>query len=187
MTRISIAAMTAVLLGAPRAQDPPAERPDGETSRFIFFAVFEGLVEDGAPDAVVDRILQKNDKGAYRHFVPGCPICLPTINACLAYQLRDRFDEGWKGDPYGAGPGLPEELAKLLKGESIQELRQGIERLVSRYVDRRCELLRLTEAERAGVRSAIEAGRKQGMKLIGQTDMKECPSCDGAFKAVEGE
>ena len=57
-----------------------------EVHRFIFYAVLEGLYDDGVSNGDVDRILLKGEKEYYFHFVYACPVCTPTIDALLTLK-----------------------------------------------------------------------------------------------------
>lgn len=154
------------------AQD--AEVPDSERTRFLFFAILEGLWEDGA-----DRLLII--KGGDRsHFVTKCPICTPVSHAFKVYG------ESSDVPIYASrGPGLPKELEDGLKSEKREERLKAIELLVKRYVDRRFDRLRMTEAQNAAMRQLLEEGRKSGMSMKAKSFGPACPSCEGAFKPAK--
>ena len=150
-----------------------------EFNRFIFFAVLEGLYEDGVPKEVVDRILQKGDR--YTHFVYACPICTPVVEAFRAFSMRGEYHYSWK-DEDGAylGRTLPEELLKTLKDPSIEVFRDGMEKLIRRFLRRRMDLLRFTADDRNAFSEAMEMGRKEGMSSLPASNpgLKKCPSCE---------
>ena len=58
--------------------------------QMVFFAVLEGLYRDGVSSADVDVFLRKdkNEKGieGYIHFVYGCSICMPALDAFRSYR-----------------------------------------------------------------------------------------------------
>ena len=96
-----------------RPMGPALQQPDGadrkhladEFDRMIFYAVLEGLYEDGVSNEAVDIVLLKDPtSGSYAHFVYGCPICAPTIDAFRMYRARPQFYSR-KGitDTYGTG------------------------------------------------------------------------------------
>jgi hypothetical protein len=152
-----------------------------DLNRFLFFAVLEGLIVDGVPDETVARVLEQKD-GRYVNFVYACGICGPTIEALKAYALREEFYYARKGDPLVGKAELPAGIARLLAHSEAVKRREGIERLVNRYVERRFQELRYTEAESKPVRLALEEAKKRGgvMSPEQQADLKECPSCKGA-------
>src|SRR5260221_7841590 len=85
--------------------------------RLVFFAVLQGLYEDGVSDEVVNSIVPADKKGRekMRHsFVLDCPLCQPAYEAFCAYQSRPRFlDEG------KLGKGLPEKTVEGLMSKKI--------------------------------------------------------------------
>jgi len=178
----SLALVFALLATA--APDGDRTKPLGpyDRNRFLFFAVLEGLVEDGVPSETVERILEQKD-GRYVNFVYACQICHPTIDALRAYAMRDRFYYGHKGDPLVGKPALPVEIQVLLDHTgSVNKRREGIEKLVNRYVERRFKELRYTEAEAKPIRDALALAKKEGGVMLTRlpTELKECPSCRGA-------
>jgi hypothetical protein len=179
------AAMLAAVLVLPPAprQEPAQDRP--EFDRFLFFAVLEGLMEDGVSDEAVRRILETDPKGAYVNFVYSCPVCHPVVEAFRVYGKRHDWYHGRKGDPY-LGKALPGDLAAALASPERSKVRGGLQKLVTRYVEGHLKRLRLTQEEASRRRAAIEDGRKKGMgmlQLLPVPEMKECPSCEGAFAA----
>jgi hypothetical protein len=165
--------------------------PDGDRSkplegrdltRFLFFAMLEGLVADGVPDQTVERVLERTEEGDYVNFVYACDICTPTIEALTAYAKRGDFYYSRKGDALVGESTLPAELRGLLDHADAAKRREGIEKLVNRYVERRFKELRYTEAEAQPVRNALVVAKKRGgvMRPAIQADLKECPSCKGA-------
>jgi hypothetical protein len=155
--------------------------PEGrDLNRFIFFAVLEGLVAESVPDETVAKILEQKD-GRYVHFVYACGICTPTIEALRAYAMRGQFYHARKGDPLAGKPALPADLQGLLDHPEAEKRREGIEKLVNRFIERRFEELRYTEAERTPMRSALLQERKRAAGMLArQPDLKDCPSCRGA-------
>lgn len=170
--------ISALLLCAAVQQAKPREIPDPERRRFIFLSVLEGCLEDGVPDKLVERILeQKNNQ--YVNFVYACPLCHPAIDAFRAFSMREQFYYGYKGDPYQVPCALPGELS------DPKEMREGLEKLIQRWIGGRLNRCRLDEAERGAWKSAIERGRKEGMgmllKIPPPPGMTRCPTCEGSF------
>lgn len=164
-------------------QDQPRQISAVEFRRFIFFAVLEGLFEDGVPNKLVERVLEADAKGAYVNFVYGCPICMPAVEAFRAFATRwDTFYYAQKGESYFHGPSVPDDIAKVLDDSDAAKRRAGLQKLIERHVKRRMDLLHLDEGERKAWRAAIEGGRKKGMELLQaqKLDLKQCPTCDGA-------
>ena len=71
------------------------EGPNSEFRQFIFFAVVEGLYEDGVSSETVDLIIPYND--FYEHFIYGCSMCMPTYDALTLYRGRDSSSVGSHG------------------------------------------------------------------------------------------
>jgi hypothetical protein len=166
---------------------------DDEVGRALFFAALEGLYEDGVDDAVVERVIELDPAtNGPRHFVPGCPICLPTFDAFRTYRARPPF-HGRKIEANTFGPGLDEALRRRLLDADDAVFAAALEELVQRWTTRRLELLRLDDAERARWSIELAERRKRGMEvLLGARSnpsagafaaMRSCPSCDGAAGA----
>src|SRR5687767_13620780 len=69
------------------------ERPvtNEERTRFLFHAIYEGLIEDGAQPGSVKAILDKRNEW----FIPRCPICDSVFTAFQAYFMYSE-NHGWK-------------------------------------------------------------------------------------------
>ena len=153
----------------------------------IFFGVLEGLYRDGASNEAVDAILRQDDKGGYIHFVYGCPICTPALDALLVYRKRAKFTP--KKGPYvdTLGDGLPKATMKRLLGAEPKERLDAIHGLIAEWVGSRLRLMRLTEQEQRHWRQLLEVGRKRGMSLLGGdksfAGSNTCAVCDGANDA----
>ncbi len=155
-------------------------------NRFLFFAVFEGACEDALPDAAVKAALEMDEKGRYRHFVYACPVCSPVVEGLRAYAMRHEICFSRKGDPLldESVPSPVADLAANLAGGDPAAKGAALKSLVERWVNRRMDRLRLTDAERAEWRHTMEVGRKKGMGLLPRSEgfeHKSCPSCDGAW------
>lgn len=172
----------------PPAVVEPAASPGSST---IFYAVLEGLYDEGVGNDDVD-ILLRADKATQRlvHFVPGCPLCLPTIDALRLYRLRPKF-YGLKGEPDSFGDGLPERERTLLRG-SDDEQRQVLQAFVERSLQRRMASLRLTAAERTQWELVLHEMREKGTMLLRAAQShdasvlggaKGCAACDGLHAA----
>jgi hypothetical protein len=173
-------ALAPVLLAAPAPQQR-ARKFEGD--HWIFFAVLEGLFADGVPDEIVAKILEPEEKGGrHANFVYGCGICNPSLEAFRAYLARHKYAYGRKGDMVGE-PALPAELTSLLSDTTAEARRAGLHLLIQRYVQRRAQLLRLTEQERTGLMDDFAERRKQGMEMLRSAKLpwKECPSCEGTY------
>ncbi len=172
-------------VAGPRQADP--------TFRTVFFAVLEGLYDDGASNEFVDLVLREDpESGGAMHFVGGCPLCAPSLAAFRVYRARAPLG-GKGGDTFGAG--VDEALVAGMRSDDMDRRLDVVETLVARYVARRLASLRLTEAEMAEWRVRMAEGRKrgegflramQGQKRAGAfTDQDRCGACDGANGALD--
>jgi hypothetical protein len=169
-----------VLLAAPA---PQQRARTFEGDHWIFFAVLEGLFTDGVPDEIVVKILEPEEKGGrYANFVYACGICNPSLEAFRAYLARHKYAYARKGDMVGE-PNLPAEVTSLLSDAAPEARRAGLHLLIQRYVQRRVDLLRLTEQERIGLMRDFTERRKQGMEMLRSAKLpwRECPSCEGTY------
>jgi hypothetical protein len=179
-----------------------AEPPFDERFQFLYFATIEGAHADGLTDAETDRILLRadNGKGAHLHFVYACPICMPVINALLAYRTRPPWF-GYKifGHPAEhrtMGAGLSAELRQQLASDDQGTRLKAVNTLVARWVERRLTMMNLTPEQRKKWEQRFEDGRKEGMKMLvdfrqqgndslkagapGFTTFDECAACNAA-------
>jgi hypothetical protein len=165
---------------------------DEEHERGIFFAVLEGLYEDGVNNEVVDAILAVDpDTGYPANFVWACPICMPALNAANSYRARISFvGKKLHRDTFGAG--LEESRRAAILGDDGDRRRAAIQELVEGWIMRRLDRARLTESERADWTRAMEEGRKLGMEYLeayrslggSYAEMKGCPFCDAGVEAA---
>ncbi len=165
------------------------EADPGPFHKTVFFAVLEGLYEDGVATEDVEAIL-RIDAGTKRlaNFVPGCPICNPARDAFEVYRARPKW-RGYKGLVDTLGRGLDKATRAAIRSEDPATQFPAIEGLVREWVGRRLATFRLTEAEREGYAQAFEEMRKQGMSAIDggvPAAMKSCAICDGAFGGAGG-
>lgn len=169
---------------------PAAFAPEssGPYEEHIFFAVLEGLYHDGVSNEIVDRILAKDEVTGYpANFVWACPACMPAYNAFRVYRDRTTF-QGEKIPRDRFGPGLAPEKAERLTAVDVPVAQVALEELISGWMDRRMESLRLTEDERSEWRNEMEGRRKLGMSFLAgyrnlggsYASMKTCPICEGA-------
>lgn len=164
------------------------ERPD--ISGLVFFGVLEGLYRDGVPNEAVDSILLCDpESGRYLHFVYGCPLCTPALDALRTYRNRAPF-YARKAFRDTFGPGLAPETLERLASEDIQVRLSAIEELVRSWVSRRLEGMRFTPEEHAQWSTALALGRKIGMSQLpssarvpGRALVNTCAICDAATGA----
>jgi hypothetical protein len=175
----------------PQVIDPTA------CSQLVFFAVLEGLYEDGVSTDDVERILAVDPRTKQprfsEHFVDACPLCMPAFDAFQLYRSRPMF-YGRKDSIDKFGPGLELILAKKLHSDQKADLLEAIQALVNRWVSRRLDSMRLTKDEREQWTAVIEEGRKRGMTNLQQgqagnrneyVGWKGCAICDGTAGACQ--
>ena len=150
----------------------PQDHDFEDRARFITFAIFEGLWEDGV-DPELARGLSKQDDPIY---VYKCPICMPVAHG---FQILSAAPPPMYGSQ---GNAFPADIAAQLKAVDLPTRKKGLEALVKRYVERRFERLNLSEAESKRMRKLLEEGRASGATMKEKKDTT-CPSCDGAAKA----
>lgn len=159
------------------AQDSRKAPSEAELNRFVFFAVLEGAYEDGIGPDALDVILKKNEKGEYSNFIYECPICTPSVEAFRAFAQRQSYYYGRKGEAY-FGP-ASEETRKLMKeivaGGQSDRYNKALDALMKRYISRRLDSLKLSDADRAVWLKALKVGQE---KMKNTYD--HCPWCAGA-------
>jgi len=177
----------------------PRQRPQvigpASCSQLVFFAVLQGLYEDGVSTEDVNRILAVDPRTQQsqfqEHFVGACPLCLPAFDAFVLYRSRPRFHQR-KDDADTFGPGLDPILAKKLHSDAKADQLEAIQTMVNRWVIRRLEIMRLTKDEREQWIAVIEEGRRKGMGQLQQAQAanqneylgwKGCAICDGTAAA----
>jgi hypothetical protein len=162
------------LLLASCASPPPRPPTEVDRGRFLYFALLEGLWEDGAPAEALKPLLA----APRDHFVPKCPVCTPVTQALADYA--NTTDIAVYG---GRGKGFPPEIEIALRSGVRDERRRGLESLVARYVDRRFERVRMTSGERFLMKALIDEGRQDGMSMMEPGFGPACPSCSGATRS----
>ena len=202
--RMIIAALVAVAVGggtmAVLAKGGNSKRRAAARSsvdqhyRVVFFSVLEGLYDDGVSNKTVDLVIRQDPTtGGAMHFVPGCPLCMPALDAFRAYRRRPGFSMKGTGDTFGSG--LEPELLSEFKSEQMEDRVEAVYVLVQRYVRRRLDEMRLTSDERRRWLRGMAERRKKGMYMLkvlqeagtagAFTGMKRCGVCDAARGACE--
>lgn len=192
-----VVAVPAALGGGAPAFDPAAGPPDEEgfdpVHRTIFHAVLEGLYEDGVSTELVKVMLEQDGKsGMPLHLVYSCPICDPVLDALRVYEHRTNFHyKGRRDDTFGAG--MPKEIAADFRSGDRKRQFAAMQKSIDRWVSARLDLMRLTDAERAQWKQALEERRKKGMESMKKlqssgayANTEKCPVCDGANDAAGG-
>jgi hypothetical protein len=183
--------------GSPVAQDPaPAAaepRRKVDMGHEIFYATLEGLYVDGVDNGTVDRVLAADD-GEWQHFVYGCPTCIYVLEAFRHYRARPDF-VSFKHGGNTWGKGLSDAERRAFRSDDLKVRLQALHELVQSWLDRRMDLLRLTDDERRRWGGELRERSKKGMELLrsmqeagrmkawGDTD---CPSCEGAVAGSMG-
>lgn len=189
-TLISAAlAVTFVSLLAADGPRPAAEKPPAVTDwkadpacRLVFFAVLQGLYEDGVSDAVVASIVPPDKAGReqMRHsFVLDCPLCQPAYEAFRAYQARPRFLGEEK--PAALGKGLDEKTVEGLMSKAVSTRLITLRGPMKRWVEARLVAMKLDPAEREKWWADVAARAGQGT-----TTLRGLIGTDPAYKAWSG-
>ena len=165
---------SAVALLLASCASPTTPLTEVDRGRFLYFAVLEGLWEDGAPADALRPLLA----APREHFVPKCPLCTPVTQALQDYV--NTTDIAVYG---GRGRGFPPEIERALRGAAREERRRGLESLVARYVDRRFERVRMSSGERFVMKALIDEGKQDGMSMMEPGFGQACPSCTGATRS----
>jgi hypothetical protein len=191
------------------ARNPTRENPDDASkytreTRLIFYAVLEGLYEDGVAGEALDLIVPDpqgmtiKDHPEQTNFVYACPLCMPAFDAFRLYAARSPF-YGQKGTDYNTfGPGLSDEMVERLKG-APQERREVIQELMRKWVQTRLDGMALSDAERAGIEENLKEMKERGEETLkgfqegrnGEfyaeeyADWKKCAICSGVVPAEE--
>lgn len=180
-------------------ENPPDPSKFPFEQRLIFHAVLEGLYEDGVSGEALERLIPDpesmwvDDEPEKTNFVYACPICMPTFDALQLYQSRRPF-YGQKGTKYNTfGAGLSEEWVSRLTAAPA-ERRDAVQELVHRWVKRRIDRMKLTDAERASIEENLVRMKKEGESQLQQfqeggngnwfaaqyVNWKKCAACEGA-------
>lgn len=172
----------------PESAREPVGNPGDAVARFIFMAVLDGCYNDGVQTEVA-QVLTRIDKttNTPENFVYACPVCMPAFDALALYRDRPKF-YAMKGEPDTFGPGLPDELYKKLVSDTAATRQNAWTELLHRWIERRMDLLRLSQDERAKLHLELVVRMKKGTSLLESykqsgkpspyLKMSSCPSCD---------
>jgi hypothetical protein len=165
-----------VLLSLSSARSLQSENPEDETKyhrefRLIFFAVLEGLYEDGVAGEALELIIPDergmmiDDAPEKTNFVYACPICTPTFDALRLYKSRSPFyaQKSTKFNTFGLG--VSDEVMKELRG-TPQQRRNAIEKLINKWIQKRLNNTKLTDCEREQIEKNLSSMRKKGEKML---------------------
>ena len=164
---------------------------DQQCERAIFFAVLEGLYADGVASEDAAIFVASDELGRAQHFVPGCPICTPAVDAVNVYLARPPLRRKVFVDTFGPGLGADERAA--LRSPFLDERVAAIEGHVARWMERYLERMRLSPEELSEWQNALESRRKTGMAMLfagreapditALGALQRCAFCDGANAA----
>ena len=184
--RILLIAALAFTMGAPttanerdkaKVQEKSALVKDWKTDpacRLVFFAVLQGLYEDGVSDEVVNSIVPPDKKGRekMRHsFVLDCPLCQPTYEAFCAYQSRPRFLEEDKASSLGKG--LDAKTVEGLMSKTVSTRLITLRRPIKRWVETRLVSMKLDTGERKKWWDEVSARANQGTATLRGLTVKD--------------
>lgn len=179
-----------LLCATTRAQTPT----DNEFQQFVFFAVLEGLFQQGLPDATVDRLLQRDmQTGQPYLFVYACPICHPTYDALSLYRSRRPFygDKGSRRD--FAVQADPKMLARLNSDDPAVRA-DAFGDLVQTFIARKVASSRWSQAEAEAWGLKFEQAKQEGERHLQDYKaaknstyrwMKSCSMCRGASQGAK--
>ena len=167
-------ALLAVLAVLPQAEQKKAPTRE-DMHRFLLFAVFEGLWEDGADPA----ILKELRKNPFEYFVPKCLSCDPVRQGFDVYLASPK--SALSNDCKGAG--LPKDLSDDLKNPDRKARMEWLRKLNERYVNRRFDRVKMSPQDREVIETFLQEGRKQGMAAKDDSFGAYCPSCEGALRS----
>ena len=157
---------------APAADDRRAgfER-FGPAYQFVFFSVLEGLYQDGATQADVDRVLmRRSPEHGLEHFIYSCPICTAVQLAIELYGQRPDYsmykaqshpDHAFDHTTFGAG--FAHDVLNGLNSDDVTLRLRTVHGLVTEWIERRMTAMNLTAPQRKTLLDEIAIGRKRGM------------------------
>ncbi|MFY9342295.1 MAG: hypothetical protein WAT39_07390 [Planctomycetota bacterium] len=193
LTTVAAALLAAFL---PLTQDPkpatgPASRPGDQAT--IFYAVLEGLYDEGVATADVEILLhQEPTTKQFSYFVYGCPLCMPAIDALQLYRGRPMF-HGHKGESDTFGAGLPAKESAALRSDDVAARLRVLHDFVERCLQKKLASLRLLPAEREQWQLVLKEMRNKGGYMLKEAQQagtagalgaaKGCAVCDGANDA----
>ncbi len=187
LTAIALAAMLAPGLGAANARpddekkaeekkdDAKAKADAGSATaewykdpdcRLVFFAVLEGLYEDGVPTEAVDLIIGKESKleNKVKHnFVFQCELCHAVYEAFVLYQRRQTFN-GSEADTFQDGSIDADLLDRLRAGEAYTRV-MAMGTLVQPWIKRKLEKLDMKDEDQKKLLDRLHELAKKGYAL----------------------
>jgi hypothetical protein len=152
---------------AKKGTKPPADWKEDPVCKMVFFAVLEGLYEDGVSNEAVDSVVGKTKDGPAeikQTFVFQCPLCHPVYEAFRLYQQRPTFRD--KGDTFGKG--VDAKLESGLRAKALRTRQGALQTLVHRWVERRLTRMGLSAEEKLSWAKQLEERSNQGNELLGR-------------------
>lgn len=154
--------------------------------RHVFFAVYEGLSNDGVQNEDVELFLHLESKTNKSLFVTNCPLCEATKQALRTYLKRPGYGSDGAPQPL-FGAGLPDDQRERIRKSPIERA-HVLQSLTKKWVGERLNSLNLSDAERQEILNKISVGVKMGATNLSQQrdksyTVKYCPICDGALGA----
>jgi hypothetical protein len=143
------------------APKPTPDWKEDPVCKMVFFAVLEGLYEDGVSNEAADNIVgkTKDGKAEIRHtFVFECPLCHPVYEAFRLYQQRPEFRDS--GNAFGKG--IDPKLETSLRSTVLRTRQGALQVLVHRWVERRLSQMGLTAEQKQDWARRLEERSKQG-------------------------
>lgn len=177
-----------VTFSTSHASTEKEEFPRGH--KFVFFAVLEGLYEDGVSEPMVKVILGER---IYENFVVSCPICTPAYDAFKVFESRANFIAKKSGVRRDFGKGLSIEDRKALVG-TPDERRKKIRALISKWIEAKIKSQNLNPKQEKDLRDELKKMSEEGGKALKRLKNKEhgegyarayrdwefCPACEGS-------
>ena len=173
--------------------EKPTPLGEKDLQQLIFHSVLEGLYSDGVGNDDVDIILRRDPEQGYVHFIYGCPICMPAIDALLVYRGRAKF-YARKKESDTFGDGLDKFTRERLRSREDKERLDAINGMVTRWVERRMKMMRLEPGERKAWEELVAQGRKKGMEALrsmqkvnqagAHQKLSNCAICEAAYGAA---
>src|ERR1043165_2394417 len=150
---------------AKKETKPPADWKEDPVCKMVFFAVLEGLYEDGVSSEAADSVVGKTKDSATeikQTFVFQCPLCHPVYEAFRLYQQRPTFRD--KGDTFGKG--LEAKLERGLRDKALRTRQAALQTVVHRWVERRLTRMGLSAEEKLAWARQLGERSRQGDALL---------------------
>lgn len=138
---------------------------------FLEQAIFNGLVTEDFPVAIIEKMLQNPDS----FFVPKCRICTNVQLGMEKYVAHQKQKKAIITDQH-------KQKTQTWKNSNGAEKCYNLQTLVHRYVDEERYRQKLSEEEYTQLQSDFAIAKKQGMtnKHLSNIPARTCPSCEGA-------